>query len=391
MHPAADATGRGYRIEGLNGASGDHLLLPEPVGPVLNWLDGRHTVDDLSRRFHQLTGQQVETALFEALVDALARLHLIAWETGELEADLGSVRLPRHESCYLGYGPMLRSNLEALVTSVAQDESLHGQMTALLAPHIDLHRGKLGYAEAYGALGQHPAADLYVLLGTSHQATRSTFVGTPRTFRTPFGDLSVATDLLTALQNATGDELLREQRLHDTEHSLEFQALFIAFNHARHGLPMPRILPLLCGSLYRWVVRGTRPATDPAFDRFIHTLGDQLDAWPGRVCVVGGVDLAHLGPQFGHDRGLDPLDRHGLRQRDLGTLRHVCDLDPEGFWDDVTVDKNARNICGLGPTYAMLHLIRSRVSGGRLLHYDQAVDAVGNVVSFGAAGFYRAT
>ena len=58
---------------------------------------------------------------------------------------------------------------------------------ALIAPHIDLHRGGHSYAWGYRALAESEPAELYVLLGTSHQPMRQPFAATARPYDTPFG------------------------------------------------------------------------------------------------------------------------------------------------------------------------------------------------------------
>jgi hypothetical protein len=50
----------------------------------------------------------------------------------------------------------------------------------------------------------------------------------------------------------------------------------------------------------------------------------------------------------------------------------------------VSREGDRRRICGLSPTYALLHLMRGRT--GQLLHYGQATDPQG-VVSFCSVTF----
>jgi hypothetical protein len=50
----------------------------------------------------------------------------------------------------------------------------------------------------------------------------------------------------------------------------------------------------------------------------------------------------------------------------------------------VSKEGDRRRICGLSPTYALLHLMRGRT--GQLLHYGQAADPQG-VVSFCSVTF----
>jgi len=56
---------------------------------------------------------------------------------------------------------------------------------AIVAPHIDFHRGGPAYAWAYKPLVESEGADLYILLGTSHCGGGTAFVLTPKDFATP--------------------------------------------------------------------------------------------------------------------------------------------------------------------------------------------------------------
>ena len=58
---------------------------------------------------------------------------------------------------------------------------------AIVAPHIDFHRGGAAYAWAYKGLAESEGADLYILLGTSHCGGQNPFIVTFKDFATPLG------------------------------------------------------------------------------------------------------------------------------------------------------------------------------------------------------------
>ena len=66
----------------------------------------------------------------------------------------------------------------------------HPSRRALIAPHIDLHRGGHSYAWGYRALAESEPAELYVLLGTCHQPMRRPFAATALAYDTPFGPVT---------------------------------------------------------------------------------------------------------------------------------------------------------------------------------------------------------
>ncbi|MDQ3809795.1 MAG: MEMO1 family protein, partial [Chloroflexota bacterium] len=56
---------------------------------------------------------------------------------------------------------------------------------AVIAPHVDLHRGAPTYSWAYHAIAEAPPADLYVILGTCHTGVPGGFAATAKPYDTP--------------------------------------------------------------------------------------------------------------------------------------------------------------------------------------------------------------
>jgi AmmeMemoRadiSam system protein B len=113
-----------------------------------------------------------------------------------------------------------------------------------------------------------------------------------------------------------------------------------------------------------------------------------VEARPGRVVVVAGADLAHVGPRFGAEQPYDAEQRATLEGLDRGSLERAAAVDGAGFWADVARDLDDRRVCGLGPIWSLLQSV-SGGAHGRLLHYEQTVHADdGSIVSHAAMGFY---
>jgi hypothetical protein len=113
-----------------------------------------------------------------------------------------------------------------------------------------------------------------------------------------------------------------------------------------------------------------------------------VEARPGRVVVVAGADLAHVGPRFGDERPYDAEQRAVLEGLDRGSLERAAAMDGAGFWADVARDLDDRRVCGLAPIWSLLQSV-SGGAHGRLLHYEQTIDAEdGSIVSHAAMGFY---
>src|SRR5581483_8439208 len=111
------------------------------------------------------------------------------------------------------------------------------------------------------------------------------------------GALEVDRDFVEALGRRSQLELLREELGHRSEHSIEFEAVFLRYLVGdRRDV---RIVPILTSFVHESMYLGKSPRDHVAAQRFINGLAETMAAYPGRVCIIGGVDLAHVGPQFG--------------------------------------------------------------------------------------------
>lgn len=244
-----------------------------------------------------------------------------------------------------------------------------GRLTGLLAPHIDLERGGEVYGRAYAELRQAEPADLYVLFGTSHAPTRQPYALTRKDFETPLGTVETAADLVEGLAGRVGSRYFEDEFNHRSEHSLEFQALFL--RQVLGAAPF-RILPILCGLTPELLGSGRSPWESPSVRGFLEGLQEVLQDSGLRVRYLGGVDLAHVGERFG-DRGpLTPEFLSWVEAEDRRSLARALEGDAEGFWRSVTDDGDRRRVCGLAPLFAMLQVMPR--AEGRLLDYRQCVD-----------------
>jgi AmmeMemoRadiSam system protein B len=188
---------------------------------------------------------------------------------------------------------------------------------------------------------------------------------------------------LDALERELGEDLSEGHRAHRAEHSVEFQALWLA--HLWPDDP-PAIVPLLLGSFHDLMADGGTPAGDPEVEAFIRALRDVRARDPRRVVVLASVDLAHLGPMYDQPEGLDDAGEQTMERDDRALLAHIAAGDAEAFFRTVGADGNARNVCGVAPLYVTL-----RIGGGagELLRYGQGRihPESGSVVSFAAMAF----
>jgi AmmeMemoRadiSam system protein B len=251
----------------------------------------------------------------------------------------------------------------------------------LLAPHIDFHRGGPVYAWAYKEILERCDADLFVVLGTCHAGMAEPFAATLKAFDTPLGPVPADRDFLDALGRRYGHDLFASEGAHRIEHSIEFQAVMLRWALGDRPFTM---VPLLASFLHEAVWTGQEAEADPRVPRFLGALAETLSASGRRVCVVGGVDLAHVGPRFGDAEPNTPVFLAEVERADRAMLETITAGDAAAFFASVTADRDARRICGLSPIYSFLRALPG--AQGRLIRYRQWPDPEGTV-SFCAAAF----
>jgi MEMO1 family protein len=253
---------------------------------------------------------------------------------------------------------------------------------ALIAPHIDFHRGGSTYAWAYREILERSDADLYVVLGTCHAGMPDPFAVTLKPYETPLGPVPVDREFYEALDRRAGQDLLASEPAHRTEHSIEFQAVML--QHIVGSRRPFAILPVLASYLHESLWRGGDPEADPRIPRFLDALRETMAASAHRVCLVAGVDLAHVGPRFGDREPNSAASLARVERDDRAMLESVVGVDPRAFYAGIAADHDARRICGLSPIYTLLRLLPQ--DPGRLVRYTQWPDPQG-AVTFCAVTF----
>lgn len=391
----------GERLLALRDPSGftEHVaMLPRPVLDLVSLFDGDHAIDQmrdilLARHGVAPTAQQI--------ADLAGRLD----EAGFLDSELflrrrraledewraSPVRPPAHAGgAYAAEAGELAAQVDGFFThpdgpgppglrdGLAPEAPLRG----LLAPHIDFHRGGPTYAWAYRELVRRSDADLFVILGTCHAGMEQPFAVTLKPFATPAGTVPVDRDLYEALARRAGQDLLGAEHAHRHEHSVEFQAVML--RQLLGGQRDFTILPVLASYLHEAVWHGAGPEDDARVPRFVEALRAAIGASGRRVCLVGGVDLAHVGPRFGDPEPNTAASLRRVEDADRAMLQSITAGDGAGFYAGIAADGDSRRICGLSPIYTFLRVLGG--APGRLIRYTQWPDPEG-AVTYCAAAF----
>jgi MEMO1 family protein len=376
------------------------LLVSRAAVLLLSLMDGQRDLGQLSAAFELRTGQALPPSELERYVRQLDEAYLL--EGGHYAARLAELRAayqaaPYREAihaggAYAGEPAALRAALDGYFRKPGGPGGPPGpatdrELVALVAPHVDLHRGGPTYAWAYRALAEAAPPELLVLLGTSHAPLDTPFAATLKDYDTPFGPLATDRAFLRDLMEAYDGDLLADELAHRAEHALEFQAVYLRYLQVIGRLGAVQVVPILCGSPH---AHGPDAADAPApVAAFLAVLAARLAADPRRTCIIAGADLAHVGPQFGDSAPLTADFLAWVGQQDRGMLDLATAGDAAGFLHNVLDDGDQRRICGVAPIYALLRLLPP--AHGETLRYTQWADPEGNAaVTFASVAYHRA-
>jgi AmmeMemoRadiSam system protein B len=261
-------------------------------------------------------------------------------------------------------------------------------LRAVIAPHVDLHRGAPTYSWVYKALAEAQPAELYVVLGTCHTPVDGHFAATRKAYDTPLGAVPSDAAFLDRLGRTWGRDLFTGEISHAGEHSIEFQAVYLRSLGLAAENAAP-IVPILCDSLHSMVPNGKSPRDVPLVDSFVSALERAIAEDGRRITLIAAVDLAHIGPRFGDQWSVDPARQASVGAADRALLELILAPDADAYYAYVMRDRDARRICGFTPLYVLTSLMRSEHRQGELLCYTQWVDTdLSSSVTF-ASAVYR--
>jgi AmmeMemoRadiSam system protein B len=258
---------------------------------------------------------------------------------------------------------------------------------AIVAPHIDFHRGGPGYAWAYKSLAESDGADLYILLGTSHYSGRTPYILTLKDFATPLGLVETDREFVQRLNAKCDEDCFVDEYLHRSEHSLEFQVVLLKYIAQKRAAltgnaekPF-KIVPILVSSFHSAVASQSLPETNSTVSSFLSALRELAAQEARRVCFVAGVDLAHVGRQFGDREPITDDYLKWVESEDRELVDRLTALDAPAFFNAIAKDQDKRRICGFSPLYSLIHLLDD--ARGKHLKYSQAfTPETGSAVTF---------
>ncbi|NWF94105.1 MAG: AmmeMemoRadiSam system protein B [Syntrophaceae bacterium] len=374
------------------------LFLPPPLYFIVSLFDGEHSVLDIQAAYMRRFGEFLYTEKIQEIIDALDEnlfLEGDRFQAALREKEERFEKAAVREAAFAGKSyEMDPGRLKAQLSSyfagpegpgpLEERKGGHG-LKGVVAPHIDFQRGGVCYAFAHREIWERSSSSCFVVLGTCHVPMEKPFCLTQKDFMTPLGTLKVDRELVDAIRSRCSEDLFRDERVHRSEHSIEFQCVFLRYLYPD---PEPlRIVPILCGSFHEALERGISPMELRPVREFIEGLKDSLSSIGKEVVLIASADLAHVGHQFGDQEGMTEYGLGVLAQEDQEMLAHAERMDAEGFFQSILKDQDRRRICGFPAIYTMLKVLQARE--GKLLRYAQAfTPETQSVVSFASLAFY---
>lgn len=374
------------------------LVLVSAVGPLLGGLNGSKSIEELAQDFAKVGVQR-------SLLDELLKLlddHLFLENDRFLSArDKSShdfLNNPIRPAALAGLtysnNPQeLTKEIDSFLSVARIADATNSSITplaTLISPHIDYRRGGTCYGSAYQNL-KGDQADIYILIGTSHQYSELLFHLTKKDFTSPLGQLPCDRTFVESLANLYGEKhSFQDQILHRKEHSLELQVPFIS-----RVKPGATIVPILVGGFHQMLQSGKLPDETPLYNDFVTALCEtikQANKQGRYVTFIAGVDMAHVGKHFGDKNSLTPDFMETVRERDSDYLEAISSADKKKLFNHIALDNDARKICGFPTMYTILD-VAERLHwklNCKVFDYQQAVDYQSDcAVTFAALGLYH--
>jgi MEMO1 family protein len=370
----------------------DSLVLSPAAAQLLIHMDGTSSLRDLQAHFMRQTGQliyleqlqEIAAKLDEHLFLENERFQQHVIEEEKQFRDDPIRRMTHAGKSYPAEAVVLTQELSSyFVPEIGgpgtPKTSVNGELLlGLMAPHIDIRAGGTCYAHAYKALCESPAPRTWVVLGTSHYPLENSFAVTCKDFETPLGTVCHDRECAEALLQRSPRDLRVGEYQHRREHTVEFQALFLALCQ-----PSAQIVPLLCSfSLEDW------EAEHGYIDEIAAILAELSTICGYSVGLLASVDLAHIGPRYG-----DRFRPHaGTVREHLGADRELLatmeECNASAFLGKLGREHNRRRICGLPPLYLLAKALEGRARGTLLHHTHTVVDQQQSFVTFASMAFY---
>lgn len=353
---------------------GDNIALDINLLPILQLLDGKHTLRDIQAALiRQQGGNLIALSEVESFLEALDRAFLLNSLQFKERIEELHKEFERQEERYpivIGKSyesdpDRLRQFIEGAEMDLPTDEAgaVDDNIKGIMAPHIDINVARSTYVGLYRKL-KGKKYDLVIILGINHQIQDGLYSVLEKNYITPFGTIKTDTSFIAELKEGLPRGTLATDDFgHKIEHSIEFQTIFL-HHYLRESLT---IVPILCGSIHEFLCNKKNIFKDERFLMMIERLDDLTKKRGGNILIVSGVDFSHVGPKFGHEVPAEFILPHA-KSNDEKILSFLSDGKPEKIFENAMETGDRYNVCGLPAILIFSKLLKK--CKGRLLSRD---------------------
>jgi len=341
---------------------------------ILQYLDGKHDLRDIQMiMMKQQGGSIVYISEIESFIEMLDSACLLNSESfknkmSRLRSEFSSRqnRLPVHAGkSYAAEPGQLVQFIQDVENNLNQDNLryTHDNIMGILAPHIDIKVAKETYINTYRYLkGRH--YDLVIIFGINHQEQEGLYCISEKNYVTPYGEIETDRNFISELKrNLPEGTLTSDDFGHMTEHSIEFQTIFL-----HHYLERPfSIVAILCGGVHEFIYQKKNILADERFRGMVDAMKKLMQGGNNRTLIVAGVDLSHIGTKFGDQLPADAILPQAT-SNDKTMLSFLARGEPENVFQNAVETQDRYHVCGLPAILLLASLFAE--SRADILHFD---------------------
>ena len=382
-------------------SDGGSVVMHNEALNILVLLDGSRSIEEIRLELLARTARAgqftpVPTKLLESFLDQLDQAYLLDNQRYRQARSClveKFTKLKMHPSVLAGRAyPEEKTDMVKFLDDILEEKpekalppELEGKkIPALVAPHIEIRTGRKIYAAAYGAI-RGLSYDRVVILGVGHSMDTGIFSITEKNFLTPLGKAETDRQAVKKFRRAAGSLAAPNDFAHRSEHSIEFQLVFL-----QHVLKSPfTIVPVLCGTLYHHLVQGEkrRPREIEELVPVLDYLAGLLKDRRKKTLIVAGVDFSHVGPKFGDQQPATMIASEST-SHDKVLLGALAGRDVEAFCAEARRVKDRYHVCGFSVLAMLLEVLPKRIKCVDLGHHIWQEAPTRSAVSYAAAAFY---
>lgn len=379
-------------IQDPYGFAPDNIAITYQFYVLMNTLSSGIALEQLKEDVFKSSGEIIDLQPIIEQISKLEELNLLESERFfQLKEDYEREYLSnplRPAVCVGNSYPNEKSEIEEFCLNIfnsVDKETIAGNARSVIVPHIDLSlKGDVwqAYSSAYHSI-RDTEADLYVILGTSHYANSDYYMLTRKNYNTPLGTAETDAELISLLESEAVDLFAFDEFAHKPEHSIEFQILLLQAYFKGKNF---KVLPILVGSFYEYILDSLTPADNDKISEFLTQLNSAIEKLGRKAVFISSVDFAHIGRKFGDNfDAAEKLDT--LKIMDSSLIENLENSDANGFFDIIRQEKDRWKVCGTAPIYSML--TARKHTSGKLLKYGIWNELpTASAVSFASIAYY---